>query len=178
MESEQGVQKKTWKPLLTGILLGILISILASVVIVFKFSPTSRSVESDMYSDNTIIHEHSLWKHTHTESPKLPHTLWAIEHLKPGRSWYRVTTSFSKGWFGRGGVYSDSTGPYVYEIYSLNIPEDEKVKLLHQYHQDLDAKKTKQEEYISSMSMNDFDAKWSQKLKALNDESSEVSLMP
>ena len=87
-----------------------------------------------------------------------------------GKSKYRVTASSSKGWFGRSRVYSDSTGPYVYAIYSLNILEDEKVKLLQQYHQDLDALKAKQEEYISSMSMSDFDAKWNQKLKTLNDE--------
>lgn len=176
MESHEDVQKNksTWKPLLIGVFLGILISILASVFIVFKCSPTSRNNQVDMYTGNSKLHEHSLWKQTHTESPKLPHTQWAIDHLEPSRSWYRTTSSSSKGWFGRRGVYSDSTGPYVYEIYSLNIPEDEKVKLLHQYHQDLDALKAIEEKYISSSSMEDFDAKWSQKLKLFNDESSEI----
>jgi hypothetical protein len=174
MESERVNQKdwSMWKTLMVGVLLGVSISFLAAVVIVFKWGPRSRSNEVDMYSDNSILHEHFLWKSTHTELPKLPHVQWAIKHQESVKSWYLPVSGMTGSWFG-GGLYWDSaTRPYVYEIYSLKIPENEKVKLLHQYHQDLDAMKAKREEYESSVSMDDFNARWDQKLKALDNQDS------
>ena len=110
MELEQGVQKKSaCKPLLIGVLLWILISFLISVLNGCTLAPQCRSVEVDLYSGNSIVHEHSLWKHTHTESPKLPHVQWAIDHMEPGKSWYCVTASSSKGFLGRGGFHADAT---------------------------------------------------------------------
>ncbi|NLW84975.1 MAG: hypothetical protein GXY41_11335 [Phycisphaerae bacterium] len=156
-------------------MLGVLISILAVVVIVFIWGPRSRSWEVDMYSDNSILHKHFLWKSTHTESPKQPHVQWAIEHQEPVKGWYLPVSGMTGSWFG-GDLYWDSSSrPYVYEIYSLKIPENEKVNLLHLYHQDLDELKAKFEEYESSLSMSDFNARWDQKLKALDNQDSEES---
>jgi len=54
----------------------------------------------------------------------------------------------------------------VYAIYRLQIPEEEKVKLLHQYHEELDALKVKEQEYYKSRDlMERFHKDWDQKVK-------------
>ncbi len=63
------------------------------------------------------------------------------------------------------------TREYVYEIYSLQIPEEEKIKLLHQYHKDLDALKLKEQEYLKSLDfMESSYMDWEQKLEKIKND--------
>ena len=168
--ADQGCQKhkSTWKPLLIGILLGLLISFLTLVVIAFKWGPQGESITLDLYSDNTIVHKFFLSKRTHTELPKAAHVQWALKHQNPVRGWYLSGSSIARSeWFGSMMSVDYTTRSYVYEIYSLKIPENEKVKLLYQYHQDLDAMKIEQEEYYKAVSMEALYNKWDKKLEQM-----------
>jgi hypothetical protein len=61
---------------------------------------------------------------------------------------------------------SYTTREYVYDIYRLQLSEEEKIKLLHQYHEELDALKLKQQEhYESGKFMELFYKDWEQRLE-------------
>lgn len=177
MESGQGAQKhkSTWRPLFIGVLLGILISFLALVVITFKWCPQGENAQVDLYSGNIILYEFFLSKRTRTELPREPHVQWAIDNQDPARSWYLPGGSIARSeWFGEMLATDFTTQSFVYGIYSLKIPAEEKVKLLHQYHQDLDAMKIKQNksnEFVGFME--EFYGKWGQKLETIKKNSAE-----
>ena len=64
---------------------------------------------------------------------------------------------------------------YVGPIYRLRIPEEEKVKLLHQYHEELDVLKLKeQEHYESGRFMERFYKDWEQRLEKAQPELKET----
>ncbi len=174
MESEEGIHMKMsgWKFLIVGFLFGVLASFLVLVVIACKWGPRGENSEVDMYSERVMIHKKFLWKRTHTPGPLVPCIQWAIDHQNPVRSWYLVAGGTGRAeWFGELLSYDAVTQPYVYAIYTLPIPEEEKVKLLHEYHQDLDALKLKEQERIESWDiMKPFYEKWDQKMKALKDD--------
>ena len=174
MESEQVVKKSksAWRMLFVGFLFGVLVSFLVLVIIAFKWGPRGESIEVDLYSGHIITHKFFLWKRTHIREPKGPHVQWAIQHQNPIRSWYRVASSMSRaGWFEKMLAVRYKTREYVYEIYSLQIPEEEKIKLLHQYHKDLDALKLKEQEYLKSFDfMESFYMDWEQKLEKIKND--------
>ena len=182
MESGQGIQtyKSTWRPLFIGILLGILISFLVVVVIAFKWGPQGESIEIDLYSGNIILHKFFLSKRTHTKLPKEPHVQWAIDHQNPVKGWYLPGSSIARSeWFSDMMAVTFTARSYVYEIYSLKIPEKEKVNLLHQYHQDLDTMKIKQAKHYKSVRfMEEFYIKWAQNLEQITKDSQQVAPKP
>lgn len=181
MESEPVIEeaKSRWRLLCVGFLLGVLVSFLALVVVAFKWGPQGESVSIDLYSGNLIKHSFFLSRRTHTELPKDAHVQWAIDHQYPVKSWYQTGSNISRSeWFGEMMSVDFMVRPYVYDIYSLSIPEDEKVQLLHQYHQDLDALKSKQDEYVQSHDFwAVFNKKWEKKVETLQTNSQQsVSL--
>ena len=173
MESEQVVTKgKSWRMLFLGFLMGVSVSFLVLVIIAFKWGPRSESNTVDLYSGHTITHKHFLWKRSHIPGPNFPHVQWAIRHLNPPRSWYMPASSFGAGWFEKGLHADFNTREYVYHIYSLEIPEEEKVKLLHEYHNQLDALKLKEQELRKSFDfMESFYKDWEKKLERIEKES-------
>ncbi len=182
MESGQVAKdyKPTRKLLLGGFLLGVLFSFLLLVVIIaFKWGPQGENIQVDLYSGHTIINKHFLWKRWQISEQKNSHVQWAIDHQKVVKSWYCTGSSIGRSeWFGRMMSISFNTrGETVYSIYSLDIPEAEKVKLLHQYHQGLDALKIKQDsEYKKSCdARNDFFTQWDQKLEAIAKDSNQAT---
>ena len=177
MESEQ-VNKKSksnWKMLFTGFLLGVLASLLVLVVIAFKYGPRGYRHSVDLYSGHVITNKSFLWKKSQISRPNEPHVQWAIKHLNPVRKWYLPTSSFHKGWFDKGMFIDCTTRDYVYAIYSLQISEEEKVKLLHEYHKELDALKLKDKEVQKEISKlipvtEPFYKEWEQKLKKIKND--------
>ncbi len=168
MEPEQVGRrgKAAWRTFFAGFLFGVLVSFLVLVVLAFKCGPRGESTEVDLYSGRTMTHRFFLWKRSHTPGPESPHVRWAIEHQNPVRNWYVFVCSMSRGWFERGLAADTFMGSHVLAIYSLKMPEEEKVKLLHQYHEELDALKLKQQEYYeSSKFMERFHKDWEQRLK-------------
>lgn len=173
MESEQAVKKSksAWKMLFVGFLFGVLASFLVLIIIIFKCGPRSERTEVDLYSGHIITHKHSLWKRSHVPGPKFPHVQWAIKHQNPVRSWYIVCSGFSRGWFEKGLHVDFTTREYVYTIYSLDIPEEEKIDLLHRYHKELDALKLKEQEVRKSFDyMETFYKEWEQKLERIKND--------
>jgi hypothetical protein len=70
------------------------------------------------------------------------------------------------GWFQPMYAVRYTTREYEYSIYSLQLPEEEKIKLLHQYHEELDALKAKeQEHYECGKFMERFYRDWEQRLE-------------
>ena len=171
-EEDMEKGKPRWRMLFIGFLLGVLVSFLALVIIALKWGPRGESVEVDLYSGHRIIYRHFFSKRSRIPGPKLAHVRWAIQHQNPVRSWYRVGSSMSRpGWFGKMMAVSYITREYVYEIYSLEIPEEEKIKLLHQYHKELDALKVKESELRKSFDyMESFYKDWEQKLEKIRNE--------
>ena len=104
----------------------------------------------------------------------MPHIQWAIKNQNPVRKWYLQTSSFHKGWFEKGLYASYSSRQYVSAIYSLEISEEEKIKLLHQYHKELNALQLKVEEHLKSMKSipitEPFYKEWEQKLDTIKNE--------
>jgi hypothetical protein len=174
MESEQVVKKSksAWRMLFVGFLFGVLASFLALIVIAIKWGPRGESSEVDLYSGHVITYKFFLWKRSQILGPKLPHVRWAIEHQNPVRSWYILCSSMSRaGWFEPRIAADYTTRAYVYRIYSLQIPEEEKIKLLHQYHKDLDALKLKEQERLKSFGfMESFYMDWEQKLQKIKND--------
>ena len=174
MESEQVVKKSksAWRMLFVGFLFGVLVSFLVLVIIAFKWGPRGESITVDLYSGNAITYKFFLWKRSQISGPKFPHVRWSIQHQNPVRSWYIVASSMSRaGWFGKMLSVSYTTREYVYEIYSLQIPEEDKIKLLHQYHKELDALKLKEQERSKSFDfMESFYMDWEQKLEKIKND--------
>ena len=171
MEPEQDIKKSksTWRMIFVGFLFGLLVSFLVLVIIAFKWGPRGESNTVDLYSVHVITYKFFLWKRSQISRPNFPHVQWAIQHQSPVRSWYRIGSSIGRaGWFEKMLAVSYHTREYVYEIYSLQIPEDEKIKLLHQYHKDLDAMKLKEQEYLKSLNfMESSYMDWEQKLEKI-----------
>ncbi len=168
MELEQAGRKRkaAWGAFFAGVLSGVVASFLVLVVLALQYGPRSESLEEDLYSGHTLIHKSSLWKRSHPPGPEYPHVRWAREHQNPVRNWYVFVCSTSRGWFERGLAADTFRGAHVYAIYRLQIPEEEKVKLLHQYHEELDALKVKEQEYYKSRDlMERFHKDWDQKVK-------------
>jgi len=173
MESEQDIKKSksAWRMLFVGFFFGVLGSFLVLVIIAFKWGPRGENIEVDLYSGHIITHRHFFSKRSHIHEPKGPHVRWAIQHQNPVRSWYRVASNSSRGWFERMMHVDYITREYVYAIYSLQIPEEEKIKLLHQYHKDLDALKLKEQERLKSFDfMKSFYMDWEQKLEKIKND--------
>ncbi len=157
--------------LFVGFFFGVLVSFLVLVIIAFKWGPRGESNTVDLYSGHTITYKFFLWKRSQTSKPKFPHVRWAIQHQDPVKSWYRVASSLHRGWFEKGLAVDYITREYVYEIYSLQIPEEEKIKLLHQYHKDLDALKLKEQECLKSFDFwESFYMDWEQKLEKIKND--------
>lgn len=171
MEPEQDIKKSksTWRMIFVGFLFGVLVSFLVLVIIAFKWGSHGESNTVDLYSGHVITYKFFLWKRSQITGPNFPHVRWAIQNQNPVRSWYRIASSISRpGWFEKMLAVSYHTREYVYEIYSLQIPEDEKIKLLHQYHKDLDAMKLKEQEYLKSLNfMESSYMDWEQKLEKI-----------
>ncbi len=157
----------TWKMLLAGFVLGVLVSLLMLVVLAFKYGPRGENTEVDLYSGHTITHRSFLWKRSHIPGPKPSHVRWAIQHQDPVRSWYRPCSSMSRGgWFEPLIAVDFATREYVVHIHSLPIPKEEKIALLHQYHEELDALRLKEQELRRACDfMERFYKDWEQKLK-------------
>ena len=164
--------RPAWRLFLAGFLLGVLASFLVLVVLAFKYGPRGESNTVDLYSGHIITHRSFLWRRSHTPGPKPPHVRWAIEHQDPVRSWYVVASSMSRaGWFGPMCAASYTTREYVYDIYRLPLPEEEKVKLLRQYHKELDALKlNEQEHYEAGKFRERFYKDWEQRLEKAEPE--------
>ena len=173
-QSEQVVKKSksAWRMLFVGFLFGLLASFLVLVIMAFKWGPCGESNTVDLYSGHIITYKFFLWKRSQISGPKFPHVQWAIQHQNPVRSWYIVGSSMSRsGWFEKMMAVSYTTREYVYAIYSLQIPEDEKIKLLHQYHKELDALKLKEQERSKSFDfMESFYMDWEQKLEKIKND--------
>jgi len=171
MESEQVVKKgkSAWRMLFVGFLFGVLASFLVLVIIALNWGPRGESNEVDLYSGHVIAYRFFLCKRSRIPGPNLPHVRWAIEHQNPVRSWYILCSSISRAeWFGPMVAADCITREYVYDIYSLQIPEEEKIKLLHQYHEELDALKLKEQERLKSFYfMKPFYMDWEQKLERI-----------
>ncbi len=169
MTTEEVVKKNrsAWRMLLIGFSLGLLVSFLALVFIAFKWGPQGENIQVDLYSGHIISYKSFLWKHSQINQPKEPHTLWAIKHQDPVRSWYMTGSSTNRGqWFGEMLAVSYNTRSYIYQIYFLKVPEEEKVKLLHQYHKNLDTLKLEMEKPQKFHdSMEQLYTNWEQKLE-------------
>jgi hypothetical protein len=174
VEAEQVVERRrpTWRTLLAGFLLGILASFLVLVVLAFKYGPRGESTTVDLYSGHVITHKFFLWKRSRISGPEFPHVRWAIQHQTPVRSWYIVGSSMSRaGWFEPMVAVSYTTREYVYDIYRLQLPNEEKIKLLHQHHEELDALKLKQQEhYESGKFMERFYKDWERRLEKVAED--------
>jgi len=172
MESEQ-VEKSntTWRMLFVGFLFGLLVSFLVLVLMTFKWGPRGESNSMDLYSGHVTTHKYFLWKHSQITGPNFPHVRWAIQHLNPVKRWYLPVSGSRAGWFERKMNTSYSSREYVSEIYSLQIPEEEKIKLLHQYHKELNALKLKEQERLKSIYiMKPFYKDWEQKLEKIQND--------
>ncbi len=179
MESEQVVKKNksAWKMLFVGFLLGLLASFLVLVIIAFKYGPQGESTSVDLYSGHAKTRKFFLWKKSDITEPNSPHVQWAIKHQNPVRKWYMPAASVSRPvWFGKMRAVSYNTREYICKIYSLQIPEEEKIKLLHQYHKELDALMLKNREMQEEISKlipvtKPLYEEWDQKLEKIkNDE--------
>jgi hypothetical protein len=161
-------RKSAWKMLFAGFLCGVLASLLVLVVLALKYGPRGESVTVDLYSGHTVIYRHFLWKHSEVSEPNEAHVRWAVEHLNPVRSWYKPVCGTGRaGWFEDMLSWDTFRGDWVLPIYSLKLSEEEKVTLLHQYHEELDAMKLKEKEYYeSSKFMERFHKDWEQRLKS------------
>lgn len=169
MELEQAGRrgKAAWRTFFAGVLSGVMASFLVLVVLAFKYGPRGESTHVDLYSGRHLTYKSFLWKRSQVSGPEYPHVQWAIQHQNPVRSWYVYVCSIGRGgWFEPLMAADTFQGDHVYAIYRLQIPEEEKVKLLHQYHEDLDALKLEEQEFYESRKfMERFHKTWDQKLK-------------
>jgi hypothetical protein len=177
MESEQVVKKSksAWRMLFVGFLFGVFVSLLVLVIITFKYGPSGESNSMDLYSGHVITQKFFLWKHSQITGPNFPHVQWAIQHQNPVKRWYLPVSGSRAGWFERKMNTSYSSRQYVSAIYSLEIPEEEKIKLLHQYHKELDALKLKEKEVQQEISKlipitEPFYKNWEQKLEKIKND--------
>ena len=166
-----------WKLLLVGFLFGVLASFLALVVIACKWGPQGESIQEDMYSGRIIKYKFFLWTRSQVSVPMPPYAQWAIDHQDPVKSWYLFAASTGRGeWFGEMQSVDTKTRSHVYEIYSLPLPEEEKVDLLHQYHRDLDALILKEQERKDHFYfMESFHTTWDKTLKMIKNKPLEVT---
>lgn len=170
MEMERDIQHDTskWRLIFIGFMCGVLVSILAGALVACMWGPQGESIEVDMYSGSLIIHKHYLWKRSRVPGPMQPYSQWAIDHQDPVKSWFIPASSTGRSeWFGQMLSVDTATRSHVYEIYSLAMPEEEKVKFLMQYHQDLDTLKMKLQEQKEIAAMEAFYIKWDQRVDAL-----------
>jgi hypothetical protein len=171
-----GVQRNSHrqKLLLTGIVFGVLACFLAAVgcqCIASKWGPWTKNIMMDRYSGHSIVYTNRAGKQSSAPSPFAPSMQWAKDHQDPERTWYVYGAGMQRTeWFGQELAVDCFLRDYVYEIYKLSVPEQEKVELLLEYHRDLDALKLKeQEKKISDDDWKSFYEKWDQKLKILKD---------
>jgi hypothetical protein len=180
MEQERVIQKtwSIWKPLIIGFLLGVLLSFLALVIIAFKWGPQGENITVELYSGKTTLHKHFLWRRWQESKPTEPYVQWAIDRQEPVKSWELPGGSIARSeWFGdmlAVDVVIHMPTDCVYKIYSMEIPEEEKVELLHQYHQELDPLRQKDQKLREQLypqladDMKAFKEKWDQTLKAVD----------
>ncbi|HML76546.1 MAG TPA: hypothetical protein PKB02_18795 [Anaerohalosphaeraceae bacterium] len=170
MALERDIQQITskWRFMIIGFVCGVLVCVLTAVVIACMWGPQGESIEVDMYSGSLIIHKHYLWKRSRVPGPMQPYSQWAIDHQDPVKSWFIPASSTGRSeWFGQMLSVDLTTRSHVFELYSLAMSEEEKVRLLMQYHQDLDALKMKLQEQKEIAAMEAFYIKWDQKIDAL-----------
>jgi hypothetical protein len=158
---------RIWKLFFAGFLSGVVASLLVLVGLAFKYAPRHENVAVDLYSGHTKTYSSFLWKHSETLGPVFPHVQWAIEHQDQVRSWYMLASGTQRaGWFERVLEVTYSGRDFVYGIYRLELPEEEKIKLLHQYHEGLDALKMREYELFGSERlMERFCVEWAQRLE-------------
>jgi hypothetical protein len=173
MESEGVGQKNKhrWKLLFVGFLLGVLASFLVLVVIACKWGPWTQNFTMDRYSGHSIVYTNRAGKQTSVAGTISPWMQWARDHQDPIRTWYVYGAGMQRTeWFGQELAVDCFLRDYVYEIYKLPVPEQEKVELLHEYYRDLDAMKLKEQQQNEYWNfMKPFYEKWDQKLKTFKE---------
>lgn len=176
MEANEAVRQNKHKRKLwiTVILFGMLACFLAVVgcqCIASKWGPWTQNFMMDRYSGHSIVYTNRAGIQSSVPSPFAPSMQWAKDHQDPERTWYVYGAGMQRTeWFGEELAVDCFLRDYVYGMYKLPVPEQEKVELLHEYHRDLDAMKLKerqQNEYYNFMEP--FRTKWDEKLKTLKD---------
>jgi hypothetical protein len=156
-----------WKYLLAcavGFAAGVLVCILIACI----WGPRAETLELDLYSGKQRTIKEFLWHYRISQKTADEHTLWAKKHQQRSITpWYVMVSSTQRpNWFGpmvSGDAYIRDV---VRSIYDLSIPEQEKLKLLHEYWSSLD--KARSEKPIESV----FE-QWDQRLEEVSSQSSQ-----
>jgi hypothetical protein len=123
---------------LAWIMLGIAIGLVLSVAAAYVFGPRGSRTTMNLYTGATWTDHHLLWHTWRSERPAAEHTKWASSHLVTKRTYWPVfVCSEERGWFW-GGVHGDGFArDVVREIYNLPVPEERKIELLHEFHENI-----------------------------------------
>jgi hypothetical protein len=172
-ETEQAGRRDrpAWQIYCVGVLSGVLVCFIVLVVLALKYGPYSENALVDLYSGHLVIQKHFFWARSQISEPNAAHVRWAIAHQDTVRGWSKPVCGTARaGWFEGRSTWDSFQGDWVLPIYSLQIAEEEKVKLLRQYHEELDSMRLKEIE--SGKSMESFHKDWERRLRSYRETSS------
>ena len=119
---------------------GFLIGIVFSAAIAYIFGPRTETAHIDLYTGHERIVESLFWHSWEVHLPEQEHTKWAREH-KESKTWARYVPGGSchRFWFSGGLDAATMHQDIVRSIFESSFTPDEKVRLLREYHSDLDS---------------------------------------
>lgn len=118
--------------------IGIGIGIVLSVATAYVCGPRGSQTQMNLYTGETWTTHHLLWHTWRTSDPVGAHTKWALAHVRAGRTYWPVfVCAQQRGWF-TGTMCADGIArDIVREICELSAPEERKIELLHEFHEDI-----------------------------------------
>ncbi len=141
--------------------LGICVGIILSVGAAYVLGPRGSSTYMNLYDGALWSENNWLWHTWRSEHPLDEPTKWARAHAITNRTtyWPAFCSSRQKKWFW-GTVFADGATPnIVYGIYFLSVPENDKIAMLHELHQDLDLMRDVDRSHPSLKLVNKWEAK-------------------
>ena len=124
---------------LRWIALGIGIGISLSVAAAYVFGPRGSTAQMNLYTGAKWTYHHLLWHTWLTEHPVAEHTKWARSNMGTERTNYTVFRfSYGRGWFDSLEHGDGFARDIVKKIYELSVPDERKIELLHEFHQDIE----------------------------------------
>ena len=119
---------------------GFFLGVLACILIACIWGPRAETLELDLYSGQQRTIREFLWYYRISLQPDEEHTGWAKEQQEKSITpWYVMVSSTQRSsWFGPLASGDACVRDIVRSIYDLSVPQEEKVKLLHEYWSSLD----------------------------------------
>lgn len=142
------------------ILLGIAIGLSLAVAVAYMFGPYESTTKTNLFNGRRWKEYRWVWHRwdTETEQPS-DYAKWASSHMDKELNWPVGFTISHRRWFG-GREYISVRYPrnIPRRIYNMDVREEKKIKLLHEYHEELQGIRSKNPHYYKLCE------KWYQKL--------------